>query len=139
MIKEHGPTKWHDCVSSLINACVDETNSSKQDVLDAAASMPYLIDVRGSLEEVTNDDTCGQAIISDGNDVFIDAFIKRNEMENCFTHGIETNIGNWDDCAPNNTTTNEQFSVVLNQPNMADIHARNVHQTYANHKYLQIY
>lgn len=112
MIKEHGPTKWHDCVSSLINACVDETNSSRQDVLDAAASMPYLIDVRGSLEEVTNDDSCGQAIISDGNDVFIDAFIKRNDLENCFTHGIETNIGNWDDCAPNNTTTNEQFSVV---------------------------
>ncbi len=29
MIEIHGPTKWHDCVASLINECMKENNSTK--------------------------------------------------------------------------------------------------------------
>ena len=121
MLEVNGPTKWHECVSSLICACLEErSNSTKRDVLDAAASMPYLMGVRRALEDVANNEKCGQAIISDGNDEFINAFVKRNQMNAYFTHGVETNFGHWVDF-PNHdinngkdTTTNtkEQFSVV---------------------------
>jgi hypothetical protein len=94
-----GPTRWHECVASVIDSCIDETKCTKQDLLEAAASMPYLIDVRGSLGDVADSrvkNQCGQAIISDGNDLFIDAYIKKNGMSRYFTHGIETNLGVWE-------------------------------------------
>lgn len=94
-----GPTRWHECVSAVITSCLEETQCTEHDLLDAAASMPFLNDVRGALAEIHNnksDKQCGQAIISDGNDLFIGAFLKRNEMEEYFTHGIETNIGSWE-------------------------------------------
>lgn len=116
MIETHGPTKWHESVSSLVNACMDESSEcSKEDICEAAASMPYLVDVRGALEDVAGDITCGQAIISDGNNEFIGAFVKKNKMEHYFSHGIETNVGNWDDSDTNNAIKNgqqQQFSVV---------------------------
>lgn len=104
-----GPTKWHEIVSSLINECMTDDSSgggcTKQDIQEAAASMPFLIDVRGALGDVdstnsANNDASkllvGQAIISDGNDWFIDAYLKRNGMEHYFTHGVETNLGIWE-------------------------------------------
>mmetsp|Transcript_13534 Transcript_13534/g.29421 ORF Transcript_13534/g.29421 Transcript_13534/m.29421 type:complete len:309 (+) Transcript_13534:92-1018(+) len=107
MIETHGPEKWHECVSSLVNACMDESKCSKDDICEAAASMPYLVDVRGSLKDVADDMKCGQAIISDGNDDFIGAFVKKNEMGHYFSHGIETNVGNY-----TTIETGQQFSVV---------------------------
>jgi len=101
LIETHGPAKWHDCVASLVNACMERCEGgrekcSKSDICEAAANMPYLADVKGALEDVSKDDTCGQAIVSDGNDVFIGAFLKENGMEDWFTHGIETNFGRWE-------------------------------------------
>lgn len=61
--------------------------------------MPYLVHVKGALDDVNCcklDNRCGQAIISDGNDMFIGAFLERNEMQAHFTHGIETNSGVWE-------------------------------------------
>eukprot|EP00804_Cyclotella_cryptica_P022851 CCRYP_005055-RA/>CCRYP_005055-RA protein AED:0.00 eAED:0.00 QI:288/-1/1/1/-1/1/1/137/294 len=98
-----GPTRWHECVSAVISSCLEETECTKQDLCEAAASMPFLIDVVGALrdvDEVKVGKKCGQAIISDGNDLFITEFLKRNGMEDYFTHGIETNTGIWEtiDC-----------------------------------------
>lgn len=76
---------------------------TKSDICKAAANMPYLVDVKGALEDVSKDDTCGQAIVSDGNDVFIGAFLKENGMEHWFTHGIETNFGRWEKKRENNS------------------------------------
>ncbi len=45
---------------------------------------PYLVDVRGSLADVNKVSACGHAIISDGNDSFIGAFLKENDMEQSF-------------------------------------------------------
>jgi len=96
MIGVRGPTRWHECVSDLVNDCVEERGLSMDDVLTAAASMPYLMDVCGTLEDVDGDASCGQAIISDGNDSFIGAFLRKNGLERCFTHGVETNMGRWE-------------------------------------------
>ena len=116
MIKQHGPEKWHDCVADLINDCMTESKATKQDVLNVAASMPYLVDIRGALEDIANNDKCGQAIISDGNDEFIKSFLKRNDMGSYFSRGIETNFGIWDnnkdDDNDNTTMAKEIFSVV---------------------------
>lgn len=94
-----GPERWHECVSLLINSCVEESDGgcSQREIREAAASMPFLADVRGALEDVANDARCGQAIVSDGNDVFIGAFLKENGLEGCFDHGVETNSGSWQD------------------------------------------
>ncbi|KAL3810918.1 hypothetical protein ACHAXA_008768 [Cyclostephanos tholiformis] len=97
MIIARGHERWHECVSDLVNDCVAEFGLTLYDVLDAASSMPYLTDVRGAIEDVGRDITCGQAIISDGNDSFIGAFLTKNGMDAYFTHGVMTNMGRWDD------------------------------------------
>jgi len=99
LIRSLGPDRWHDCVASLINSCVAEGEGrlSRHEVCEAAASMPYLADVRRSLEDVAADAAQGQVIVSDGNDEFISAFLKKNDLERCFTHGIETNFGIWEE------------------------------------------
>ena len=94
-MKEHGPTKWHECVANLINACVLEKACSKNDILEKAAAMPYLIDVKQALTDVANNKQCQQAIISDGNDKFIEAYLRKNDMINFFSW-IETNVGSWE-------------------------------------------
>ena len=119
MIHRYGPTKWHDCVASLINSCMEEQGCRMQDICNVAASMPYLANVRGSLLDVNENrvHSCGQAIISDGNTVFIREFLKANSMEHFFTYGIETNIGEWNiaynlsnnDETENPTTTTTSF------------------------------
>jgi pyridoxal phosphate phosphatase PHOSPHO2 len=95
-MKAHGPTKWHECVANLINACMLEKACSKDDILEKAAQMPFLIDVKQALTDVANNKQFGQAIISDGNDKFIEAYLRKNEMIHFFTHGIETNVGTWE-------------------------------------------
>ena len=108
-----GPGKWHECVSSLVNACIEERDVSQREIVEAAACMPYLNDVRMSLQAIDNDARMGQAIISDGNDVFIGAFLHKNGMDRYFTHGIETNIGGWEGAEEdaNNTRHGVKFSV----------------------------
>lgn len=94
-MQEHGPTKWHECVANLINACVAEKECTKDSILEKAAQMPYLIDVKEALKDVSNNKNCRQAIISDGNDKFIEACLQKNEMINFFSW-IETNVGSWE-------------------------------------------
>mmetsp|Transcript_18408 Transcript_18408/g.31154 ORF Transcript_18408/g.31154 Transcript_18408/m.31154 type:complete len:305 (-) Transcript_18408:980-1894(-) len=94
-MKEHGPTKWHECVANLINACMLEKASSNDDILEKAAEMPYLVDVKQALTDVANNKHCRQAIISDGNDKFIDAYLRKNEMKDYFS-AVETNVGSWE-------------------------------------------
>jgi hypothetical protein len=114
-----GPTRWHECVSDVVNECVEECDlSTPGDVRAAAARMPYLDDVRGAIEDVGGrgkeggasssssfSSSCyGQAIISDGNDCFIKAFLNENGMGGHFTHGIETNMGRWEENRGGGTT-----------------------------------
>mmetsp|Transcript_29657 Transcript_29657/g.61723 ORF Transcript_29657/g.61723 Transcript_29657/m.61723 type:complete len:393 (-) Transcript_29657:304-1482(-) len=149
-LAKHGPTKWHEIVASIINECIDEGKCTRGDVVEAAESMPFLIDVRGALGDIdsTNDGDrgdcskggddasqtkllVGQAIVSDGNDGFIGAYLKRNGMRNYFSHGIETNAAFWEskigdfnenspsggkndniaDNESNNTTCNERLRI----------------------------
>jgi pyridoxal phosphate phosphatase PHOSPHO2 len=98
-MKAHGPTKWHECVANLINACVVEKSCSKNDILVKASEMPYLIYVKQALTDVAKNNQCGQAIISDGIDKLIEAYLRKNEMIHFFTHGIETNVGTWENNA----------------------------------------
>lgn len=107
-ISIHGPTKWHDCIANIVNQCMEDDCCNYDDVdgdvdekvtkiLGAAAKMPYLTNVVESLKDINDCKSLskGQAIISDGNNSFIGAFVKGNGIENYFTHGIETNIGVW--------------------------------------------
>jgi pyridoxal phosphate phosphatase PHOSPHO2 len=106
-ISIHGPTKWHNCISDIVNQCMEECGVDDMDdddddgkitkVLDVAAEMPYLTHVLGSLKDIHDCKSLstGQVIISDGNNSFIGAFVKGNGIEQYFTHGIETNIGVW--------------------------------------------
>lgn len=98
LLKKWGPGRWHECVAAQIDAAMTEHGASKDDLVEAASSMPCLVDVRGSLGDVADArmPRCGQAIISDGNDWFIGAFLGRNVMEDYFTHGIETNRVVWE-------------------------------------------
>ena len=98
--ENYGPTRWHECVSAVINSCLEDKECTKDNLLETAASMPFLVDVGGALSDINKckiEKQCGQSIISDGNDLFISAFLEKNEMEGYFTHGIETNSGIWED------------------------------------------
>ena len=143
LIDELGPEKWHDCVATLINSCITKSISSsssrgdnddrkecttKQDICEAAASMPFLSNVKAALDTVANanNDTllsnnCGQMILSDGNDEFVHAFLKKNGLETSFSHGVETNFARWatttttdsdEDDGDGEIMTKEVFSVV---------------------------
>ena len=92
LIQARGTSAWHDCVAQVIN----EADATRREVLEAAASMPFLVDVVGSLTDARESGRCGQAIISDGNDEFIGAFCERVGIGECFSHGIETNLGRWE-------------------------------------------
>jgi pyridoxal phosphate phosphatase PHOSPHO2 len=97
--ENYGPTHWHECVSAVIACCLQDSNCSTEELIEAASSMPFLIDVKGALDDVHSNKeskVCGQAIISDGNDLFIHAFLKKNEMQEYFTHGVETNTAVWE-------------------------------------------
>ena len=131
-ISINGPTKWHDCIANIVNQCMDECggddccNYDDDDVdgkvtkvLDVAAKMPYLTNVVGALSDIYDCKSLstGQAIISDGNNSFIGAFVKGNGIEHYFTHGIETNIGVWtrgsnNDAADADAEHRTTFSVV---------------------------
>jgi pyridoxal phosphate phosphatase PHOSPHO2 len=95
-INVHGPNFWHEIIAKIINACHHEKAASMDDVLEKSAAMPYLLDVKQALTDVYNSHNCGQAIISDGNDKFIEAYLRQTNMLDYFTHGIETNIATWD-------------------------------------------
>ena len=93
---ENGPTKWHECVANLINACMIEKACSEDDIIGIAANMPFLKDVKQAITDVANNNDHSQAIISDGNDQFIKAFLRENGMIDYFACGIETNVGSWE-------------------------------------------
>ena len=44
--ENYGPTRWHECVSAVISSCLEETECTKDDLLEAAAAMPFLTEVR---------------------------------------------------------------------------------------------
>ncbi|KAL7540380.1 hypothetical protein ACHAWF_006664 [Thalassiosira exigua] len=102
------PGRWHEAVAALVNECVrggdgegttgggrEERRSRREEIYEAAARMPYLEDVAGGCRDAANCEGCGQAIISDGNDGFIGAFLEENGLAECFAHGIETNRAEW--------------------------------------------
>jgi len=106
---------------------MEEQGCSMQDICNVAASMPYLANVRGSLLDVNENrvHSCGQAIISDGNTVFIREFLKANSMEHFFAHGIETNIGEWNiayNLSNNDETENPTTTTTSSDPLFSVVH-----------------
>jgi len=135
---------WHKCVERMVTLAMmverdndNETNggggAATQDVLDAAARMPYLTEVGEAIvsdigtfnanrnsggggsnssnnkknnneegeeeegEEEGEDDKriVGQMILSDGNTLFISAFLEANGMDRSFDEGVMSNIGSF--------------------------------------------
>lgn len=105
----NGSTKgdWHACVEAMVNrALVQETKSKSKSspeeaVLEAARRMPYLIPVREALEAIEQKRTqqqapvVGQMILSDGNTLFLRAFLEQNLPHIDFGHGVVSNEGMW--------------------------------------------
>lgn len=112
--ENYGPRRWHECVCAVISCCLE--NCTKEDLLEAASSMPYLVHVKGALDDIDRckiDKGCGQAIISDGNGLFIGAFLEKNEIQGHFTHGIETNSASWQSVSDSNVTDEAKFKEEL--------------------------
>jgi pyridoxal phosphate phosphatase PHOSPHO2 len=91
---------WHSCVEAMVNQAMEGAEASQQTVLEVAGQMPYLTGVRGALDAINNmahgdGSTTGQMILSDGNTLFIGAFLDRNGLVEHFTHGVVSNKGFW--------------------------------------------
>ena len=89
---------WHSCVEEIVSRAI--TNGATPDtILDAARKMPYLTGVRKALDDIkeVGNSLTGQMILSDGNTMFISAFLEENGLVEHFTNGIITNEGSWDD------------------------------------------
>ena len=93
---------WHKCVEKMVARAMVEGGASVQDVLDAAARMPYLTEVREAIvhdiatfNNKNNNEVVGQMILSDGNTLFISAYLEANGMDRAFDEGIMTNIGSF--------------------------------------------
>lgn len=89
---------WHKCVEIQMSFAVSN-GASLSSIKEAAAKMPYLIEVKKSLEDITSldpEDTRikpHQVILSDGNTAFIETFLKYNNMLHHFNLDIISNIG----------------------------------------------
>mmetsp|Transcript_11101 Transcript_11101/g.17027 ORF Transcript_11101/g.17027 Transcript_11101/m.17027 type:complete len:322 (+) Transcript_11101:2-967(+) len=91
---------WHACVEAMIRKVIKEKGAKRDDVLGAARKMPYLENVRKALDDIkvaSSNKNCGQMILSDGNTLFIGAFLEENGLSQHFPHGIVSNIGVWDE------------------------------------------
>ena len=88
---------WHKLVEIMVGRAMREgnggTGATPDDILAAAARMPYLDQVKAAIVDISKQDQAGQMILSDGNTLFIEAYLKANGMEGCFNEGIMTNIG----------------------------------------------
>jgi 2,3-diketo-5-methylthio-1-phosphopentane phosphatase len=88
---------WHKCVESMVNLAMEEDNLTTDQVLEKAAQMPYLTGVRDALDSIhSQQGKTGQLIISDGNTLFIRAFLDSCGLTDHFDHGIITNKGSWE-------------------------------------------
>jgi len=106
---------WHACVQAIIRQVMEQSSpyrSTPDAIMTAARKMPYLTGVRSALDIVYNcrttessgdgggsgsggGRTTGQMILSDGNTLFIGAFLEANGLNNHFTHGVISNEGKW--------------------------------------------
>ena len=85
---------WHKIVEIMVGRAMNEgAGSSPDDILAAAAKMPYLDQIKAAIVEISQQGQTGQMILSDGNTLFIEAYLKANGMEGCFNEGIMTNVG----------------------------------------------
>mmetsp|Transcript_17488 Transcript_17488/g.42537 ORF Transcript_17488/g.42537 Transcript_17488/m.42537 type:complete len:419 (-) Transcript_17488:2390-3646(-) len=75
-----------------------------QDIVEAAAEMPYLVEIKEALDMIHKENKTSrtektkQMILSDGNTIFIGAFLKHNNLEDHFNYGggVVTNTGQWE-------------------------------------------
>lgn len=99
---------WHACVEAMIRRAMMIMDHHGDDqaavgatpetlLLQAARQMPYLTSVKEALETIHNNQQHqhGQMILSDGNTLFIGAFLEEHGMVEYFTHGIVSNEGVW--------------------------------------------
>lgn len=107
---------WHSCVERVVedgmskiyaqcrekNDTHNDNNDDKdedvavQKLKQAAAQMPYLIQVQQTLQDIYNKSDIHdihQIILSDGNTIFIQAFLEKNHFTPFFNQGIVSNVG----------------------------------------------
>lgn len=89
---------WHSCVEIMVGRAIDEKGATPDSILESAKKMPFLTQVRGAIEDIATgkDGSIGQMILSDGNTLFISAFLEANGMADSFSHGIISNAGTFD-------------------------------------------
>jgi len=101
----------HACVEGVVQKAMQENGATPVTLLEAAQRMPYLIDVRQALNIIDayrvdkNESlattataaaaTTNQMILSDGNSLFIGAFLEHHGLTDYFGYGVVTNYGQW--------------------------------------------
>jgi len=82
-----------------VEGMVARTGASQELLLAAARQMPYLTSVRQTLEDIhtCNSKKTDQMILSDGNTLFLKAFLQHLCLEHYFTRGVVSNKGSWDE------------------------------------------
>uniref|UniRef100_A0A7S4JHM9 Uncharacterized protein n=1 Tax=Odontella aurita TaxID=265563 RepID=A0A7S4JHM9_9STRA len=96
---------WHACVEAMVGQAMAK-GATPEKILEAARRMPYLTGVRRTLDDIHGfrglepGVSTGQMILSDGNTLFIGAFLEENGLFEHFSHGVISNEGMWDkECA----------------------------------------
>ena len=89
-----GNLDWHKCVEIMVGRAMNEGGATPNDILAAAARMPFLDQVQKVIGEISEKggERVGQMILSDGNILFITMFLQANDMKKCFDEGIMTNL-----------------------------------------------
>lgn len=89
---------WHKCVEGMVHRVMDEQGATTTQIMAAAAKMPYLTSVKKALDSINENPQSAQMILSDGNTLFIQAFLEGQGMVNHFApFGVITNFGQWTD------------------------------------------
>jgi hypothetical protein len=108
---------WHACVEQMVHRALrlvllhqqpekegasSSPGTPTNRILEAAQQMPFLIPVQATLQAIHEKNTTGtgQMILSDGNTLFLQAFLQHIMPHIKFTHGIISNHGFWKKTAP---------------------------------------
>lgn len=93
---------WHACVEAMVGRSMESQGVTPEAIVAAAQKMPYLKGVRAALDIIHKHKHTGQMILSDGNTLFIGAFLDATGLARHFTHGVISNEGKWVQCGNDN-------------------------------------
>lgn len=114
---------WHASVAAMVDRAMQEADATPAQIMDAARKMPYLTPIKDALDAIHAKDDASQIILSDGNTLFIGAFLEAQGLEDHFTR-VVSNTGQW------TTKSEEEEEPSTASPRLTVIHQS---QEYGGH------